>query len=96
MTWLPARVMILAYALAGHFDCTLTYFLGPDSSNAGNTLAQDNDNCLASAGVCAMGLDERAVDTDIADVQTARDLFVRSMVVRPAVVALMTLTGWFA
>ena len=85
----------MAYALAGQFDCTLSNFFGPASSDEDATLFDDNNAVMSEAGVCALGLQG---DEEISSehVHSARQLVVRALMVCLAAIALMTLSGWFA
>ena len=94
--WLPARVVLLAYGLAGQFEGTLDYLFGV-RSNTGkvSTLLDDNNHVLSEAGLCALGVDVGR-ETTVDDVRAARGLARRSVVVCLAFLAAMTLAGWFA
>ncbi|MEM7209437.1 MAG: regulatory signaling modulator protein AmpE [Pseudomonadota bacterium] len=92
-TWLPARILIVAYALAGKFECTLNSLLGPSEIQSDSTIFDDTNAALAESGFCASGL-ERDNKLEIDDVLSARELVVRSIVVCLAGLALMTLSGW--
>ncbi|MEM7291868.1 MAG: regulatory signaling modulator protein AmpE [Pseudomonadota bacterium] len=94
MTWLPARLVLLAYALAGSFDGTLSNFLGPSSSTPASSLHADNCAVLADAGMSAMDLDD-SDEIDMEHLSAARDLIFRGALVLLAGLALMTLAGWF-
>lgn len=94
LTWLPARVLVLAYALGGKFECTLDNLLGLDSATEGTSLFEENNSVLSDAGVCALTFQSN-LDVVAADVRAARRLVIRALVLCLALVALMTLSGWF-
>ena len=95
LTWLPARVLLLAYALGGKFECTLDNLLGLDSATEGTSLFDENNTVLSDAGECALTF-QSSPDVFVEDVHAARRLAIRALAICLALVALMTLSGWFA
>jgi AmpE protein len=95
LTWLPARVLLLAYALGGKFECTLDNWLGLDSTTEGASLFDENNTVLSDAGECALAV-QSSGDVAVEDVRAARRLAIRALAICLALVALMTLSGWFA
>ena len=95
LTLFPTRIVLLAYGLAGRFEGTLNHFFGPATSDSESTLFHDNNTVLADAGVRALGLDaNEEIDTE--HLREARRLAIRALTICLAVVAAMTLAGWFA
>ena len=90
LTWVPARMLALGYALTGHFDGALqAYRNRPYESD----LALDNYDVLVNTGMGALR-DQEATD-EISSIISARDLVMRSILIWIAVLALLTLGGWF-
>ncbi len=90
LTWVPARMLALGYALTGHFDGALqAYRNRPYESD----LALDNYDVLVNTGMGALR-DHEATD-EISSIISAKDLVMRSILIWIAVLALLTLGGWF-
>lgn len=90
LTWIPARMLALGYALTGHFDGALqAYRSRPYESD----LALDNYDVLVNTGLGALR-DQEATD-EISSIISARNLVMRSILIWIAVLALLTLGGWF-
>lgn len=90
LTWVPARMLALGYALTGHFDGALqAYRNRPYESD----LALDNYDVLVNTGMGALR-DQEATD-EISSIISAKDLVMRSILIWIAVLALLTLGGWF-
>jgi len=89
LTWIPARMLALGYALTGHFDGALQAYRNrpyePD-------LALDNHDVLVSTGMGALR-DHEASD-EISSIISARNLVMRSILIWIAVLAVLTLGGW--
>lgn len=89
LTWVPARMLALGYALTGHFDGALqAYRNRPYESD----LALENYDVLVNTGMGALR-DQEATD-EISSIMSARNLVMRSILIWIAVLALMTLGGW--
>ena len=89
MAWLPARMLSAGYAMVGNFEGAIhAYKSRPYEAD----LSISNYDTLVSIGLGALR-DARAED-EIAGIQTARDLVVRSTLMWIAVLALLTLSGW--
>lgn len=90
LTWVPARMLAMGYALTGHFDGALqAYRNKPYESD----LALENYDVLVNTGMGALR-DQEATD-EISSIISARDLVMRSILIWIAVLALLTLGGWF-
>jgi membrane protein required for beta-lactamase induction len=89
LTWVPARMLALGYALTGHFDGALQAYRNrpyePD-------LALENYDVLVSTGMGALR-DHEATD-EISSIISARNLVMRSILIWIAVLAVLTLGGW--
>jgi AmpE protein len=90
LTWMPARMLAMGYALTGHFDGALqAYRNRPYESD----LALENYDVLVNTGLGALR-DQEATD-EISSITSARNLVMRSILIWIAVLALLTLGGWF-
>jgi len=89
LTWVPARMLAVGYALTGHFDGALQAYRNrpyePD-------LALENYDVLVNTGMGALR-DHEATD-EISSIISARNLVMRSILIWIAVLALLTLGGW--
>ncbi len=90
LTWVPARMLALGYALTGHFDGALqAYRNRPYESD----LVLENYDVLVNTGLGALR-DQEPTD-EISSIESARNLVMRSIMIWIAVLALLTLGGWF-
>ena len=90
LTWVPARMLAMGYALTGHFDGALqAYRNRPYESD----LALENYDVLVNTGLGALR-DQEATD-EISSIISAKNLVMRSILIWIAVLALLTLGGWF-
>ena len=90
LTWIPARMLAVGYALTGHFDGALqAYRNRPYESD----LALENYDVLVNTGMGA--LRDLEVSDELSSIISARDLVMRSILIWIAVLALLTLGGWF-
>ncbi|UCB55442.1 MAG: regulatory signaling modulator protein AmpE [Thiotrichales bacterium] len=90
LTWVPTRMLALGYALTGHFDGALqAYRNRPYESD----LALENYDVLVNTGLGALR-DQETTD-EISSIISARNLVMRSILIWIAVLALLTLGGWF-
>jgi len=91
MAWLPARMLAAGYAMVGNFEGAIQAYKSrpyePDISIS-------NDDTLINIGLGALR-DARAED-EIAGIQIARNLVVRSILMWVAILALLTLSGWLS
>lgn len=89
LTWVPARMLAVGYALTGDFDGALQAYRNrpyePD-------LALENYDILVNTGMGALR-DHEATD-EISSIISARNLVMRSILIWIAVLALLTLGGW--
>ncbi len=97
LAWVPARLTVLGYALAGNFDGAIAAWRGHDASKA-ETPSDQNENLLARVGVAAMALvmqdDESVHDRAIRGAMAASGLVLRLLGIWAFVIAAMTLYGW--
>ena len=90
LTWVPTRMLAAGYALTGHFDGALqAYRNRPYESD----LALENYDILVNTGLGA--LRDQEVTDEISSIISAKNLVMRSILIWIAVLALLTLGGWF-
>ncbi|NOX69577.1 MAG: regulatory signaling modulator protein AmpE [Gammaproteobacteria bacterium] len=97
LAWVPARLTVLGYALAGNFDGALAAWRGGRSEET--TLpGEQNENLLARVGVAAMALTredgESVHDRGVRGATAATRLVLRLLGIWAFVIAAMTLYGW--
>jgi membrane protein required for beta-lactamase induction len=90
LDWLPSRITIISYSLAGDFAGVMSRVpLGQYFS------FEQNELLMQKAGLGALGLSVNdACEDGLAENKQAMDLLARARVVVLALVALMTLIGW--
>ena len=95
MNWLPARLCIIGYALAGNFIDTVSYW-----RSLNDFWTRDSDDLLITSGIGALRQDVR-VDIEEGDTQLllhsvahAISLIKRTVIVFVTMLGLMTLAGW--
>lgn len=91
LAWLPARLSVLCFALAGNFVDTLSQW-----RNMADLWRRDSDEFLIISGVGAVQAEYRDVDEadlSVAPIQHVLGLVKRALVVWIAILALLTLTG---
>ena len=95
--WVPARLTVFGYALAGNFDGAIAAWRNHDASAAEST-GEQNENLLARVGVAAMALTpqdgESIQDRGIRGAIAASELVLRLLGIWAFVIAAMTLYGW--
>lgn len=95
MNWLPTRICIIGYALAGNFIDTISYW-----RSISDFWVRDSSELLIASGMGALRQDLRTDSEPDADeyftlgVSHALSLVKRTVVVFITLLALMTLTGW--
>ncbi len=97
LAWIPARLTVLGYALAGNFDGAIAAWRGGDSGKAGSP-GEQNENLLARVGTAAMAVvredGESVHDRGIRGATAATGLVLRLLGIWAFVIAAMTLYGW--
>lgn len=93
LTWLPARLLALGYALSGHFDAAVDGW--KEARRRHPVGSEGSAMILAETGMGALGLPEDTFSgVGREPVQAAMRLVWRSLVIWIVVIALMTLVGW--
>jgi len=97
LAWIPARLTVLGYALAGNFDGAIAAWRGVDSSKTASP-GEQNEILLAHVGAAAMAVvredDESVHDRGIRGATAATGLVLRLLGIWAFVIAAMTLYGW--
>ena len=95
LAWIPARLLVLAYALTGSFEDTLVAWR-EQLDRAGASLHDNTLGVLLAAGRGALRLEpgQSGPRCSFDCVRSALKLVERSLVVWVVLLALMTLVGW--
>ncbi len=96
MIWLPARICVLSYAVAGNFVDTMSYWNG-----LSDLWLRDSEDFIIVSGVGALRYEQRAgredlgdEEADVAGIQHALSLVKRAVIVWVVLLGLLTVTGW--
>ena len=96
LNWLPARVCVLSYAVAGNFVDTMSYWNG-----VSDLWLRDSEDFIMVSGVGALRYEQRVgreehddEEPDITSVQQALSLVKRAIIVWVVLLGLLTVTGW--
>lgn len=96
MIWLPARICVLSYAVAGNFVDTMSYWNG-----VSDLWLRDSEDFIVVSGVGALRYEQRVgrdelddEEPDIAGIQHALSLVKRAVIVWVVLLGLLTVTGW--
>lgn len=93
--WLPARVCVISYAVAGNFVDTMSYWNG-----LSDLWLRDSEEFIVVSGVGALryehriGSHEHDEEPDVAVLQHALSLVKRAIIVWVVLLGLLTVTGW--
>lgn len=94
--WLPARICVLSYAVAGNFVDTMSYWNG-----ISDLWRRDSEEFIVISGIGALRYEQRADreehdddEPDIAGIQHALSLVKRAVIVWVVLLGLLTVTGW--
>jgi len=96
MAWLPARICVLSYAVAGNFVDTMSYWHG-----VSDLWLRESEEFIVVSGVGALRHENRAEKTDLDDgepdingIQNALSLVKRAVIVWVVLLGILTVTGW--
>lgn len=95
MLWLPARICVLSYAIAGNFVDTMSYWYG-----LSDLWRRESEEFIVISGVGALRYERRIEhpeqedEPDLAGISHALALVKRAVIVWIVILALLTLTGW--
>lgn len=97
MIWIPARICVLSYAVAGNFVDTMSYW------NALSDLwLRDSEEFIVVSGIGALRYERRIErrgnedddEPDVSGIHHALSLVKRAVIVWVVLLALLTVTGW--
>lgn len=90
LSWLPARISVLGYAIVGNFVDTMSKWQGMS-----DIWQADNDELVIASGLGALKHEDAtdSDDIDVAGIHDALALVKRTLVFWLAVLAILTLTG---
>lgn len=95
LIWLPSRICVLSYAIAGSFVDTMSYWNG-----VSDLWLRESEEFIVISGVGAlryehrMDKDKQDGEPDTAGIQHALSLVKRAVIVWVVLLGLMTVTGW--
>ena len=95
MNWLPARICVLSYAVAGNFVDTMSYWNG-----ISDLWLRDSEEFIIVSGVGALRYEQRLGRYELDDepntagIQHALSLVKRAIIVWVVLLGLLTVTGW--
>lgn len=96
MIWLPARICVLSYAVAGNFVDTMSYWNG-----VSDLWLRDSEEFIIVSGVGALRYEQRSNHNEFEDgepdasvIQHALSLVKRAVIVWVVLLGLLTVTGW--
>lgn len=94
--WLPARICVLSYAVAGNFVDTMSYWNG-----LSDLWLRDSEEFIVVSGVGALRYEHRIdsnghedSEPDTAGIHHAQSLVKRAVIVWVVFLGLLTVTGW--
>ena len=96
VNWLPARICVLSYAVAGNFVDTMSYWHG-----LSDLWLRDSEEFIIVSGVGALRYEQRIDrddheddEPDISGIQHSLSLVKRAVIVWVVLLGLLTVTGW--
>lgn len=95
LNWLPARICVLSYAVAGNFVDTMSYWKG-----LSDLWLRDSEEFIIVSGIGSLryeqrvGRDEHDDEPDVSGIQHALSLVKRAVIVWVVLLGLLTVTGW--
>ena len=93
--WLPARICVLSYAVAGNFVDTMSYWNG-----VSDLWLRDSEEFIVVSGVGSLRYEQRTDSSqhddepDISGIQHSLSLVKRAVIVWVVLLGLLTVTGW--
>ncbi len=93
--WLPARICVLSYAVAGNFVDTMSYWNG-----VSDLWLRDSEEFIVVSGVGSLRYEQRTSgspdddEPDISGIQHSLSLVKRAVIVWVVLLGLLTVTGW--
>lgn len=96
MNWLPARICVLSYAVAGNFVDTMSYWNG-----ISDLWLRDSEEFIIVSGVGALRYEQRSGrdehedgEPNVEGIHHALSLVKRAVIVWVVLLGLLTVTGW--
>ena len=95
LIWLPARICVLSYAVAGNFVDTMSYWNG-----ISDLWLRNSEEFIVVSGIGALryeqriGAHEADEEPDVATIQQTLSLVKRAVIVWVVLLGLLTVTGW--
>ena len=96
MIWLPARICVLSYAIAGSFVDTMSYWNG-----LSDLWLRDSEEFIVISGLGALRYEESKDrhdfdenEPDATSIQHALSLVKRAIIVWIVLLSLLVVTGW--
>ena len=95
MIWVPARICVLSYAVAGNFVDTMSYWHG-----VSDLWLRDSEEFIVVSGVGSLRYEQRTDSSqlddepDISGIQHSLSLVKRAVIVWVVLLGLLTVTGW--
>jgi len=96
VNWIPARICVLSYAVAGNFVDTMSYWNG-----LSDLWLRDSEEFIVVSGIGALRYEQRSDrddnegdESDILAIQHALSLVKRAVIVWVVLLGLLTVTGW--
>ena len=94
--WLPARICVLSYAVAGNFVDTMSYWNG-----VSDLWLRDSEEFIVVSGIGSLRYEQRTSNTqqdddepDISGIHHSLSLVKRAVIVWVVLLGLLTVTGW--
>jgi len=92
LIWIPARICVFSFALAGNFIDTFSRW-----QSMGDFIEKDSEQLIIESGLGAIQRDIGQADSDSkSDVQAVLALAKRALIVYIALLAIFTIAGWLA
>ncbi len=96
VNWIPARICVLSYAIAGNFVDTMSYWHG-----LSDLWLRDSEEFIVVSGIGALRYEQRidrddheGDESDILAIQHTLSLVKRAVIVWVVLLGLLTVTGW--
>lgn len=96
VNWIPARICVLSYAVAGNFVDTMSYWHG-----LSDLWLRDSEEFIVVSGIGSLRYEQRIDrdeneddEPDTAGIQHAVSLVKRAVIVWVVLLGLLTVTGW--
>ena len=96
LAWIPARLVAVGYATAGHFDEAIAVMRAPTEQRDATT-SEHSESLLARVGTAALALqdqpDESLTERGVRGAVAAKQLVFRQLIIWAVIISAMTLYG---